>query len=66
WQFPENEVFIMDRWGALVRTIRNYNNRDNVFDGTDNQGRSLGNGDYYYILKLKSGPTLKGWVYLHR
>ena len=56
----------MDRWGALVRTIRNYNNRDNVWDGTDKQGNPLPNGDYYYIIKLNGGPILKGWVYLHR
>jgi gliding motility-associated-like protein len=66
WQYPENEILLMDRWGALIRTIRNYNNRDNVWDGTDNQGNPLPNGDYYYIIKLNGGPILKGWVYLHR
>ena len=66
WQYPENEVLIMNRWGELVRTIRNYNNRSNVWDGTNNSGSPLVNGDYYYILKLQGGPVLKGWVYLHR
>ncbi len=66
WQYPENEVLLMDRWGTLVRTIRNYNNKENVWFGTNDKGFTLPNGDYYYIIKLKDGPLLKGWVYLHR
>ncbi len=61
--YPDNEIQIFDRTGRLVYTRRNYSND---WDGTMN-GSPLGEGTYYYILKIQGGAkTAKGYITIIR
>jgi gliding motility-associated-like protein len=66
---PDNELFIFNRWGVEVFSMKNY---DNSFDGTS-QGRGtiaednkLPVGTYYYVLKLKDQKDQAGAFYINR
>jgi hypothetical protein len=52
-QFPENKITLIDRWGAIVVTLKNFNTTDTSFDF----GR-LSPGNYVCIIEYetKSGP----------
>lgn len=58
--YPKNQLEIYNRWGRLVWKGKNYNNKDNLFNGKNNVGAIYGNGDflpsgtYYYVLKYKN------------
>ncbi|MDD5151766.1 MAG: gliding motility-associated C-terminal domain-containing protein, partial [Flavobacterium sp.] len=58
--YPENTVEIYNRWGVLVFETKNYDNVNNVFDGTSKgrttigQSSGLPTGTYYYILNYTS------------
>ncbi|MCX6243945.1 MAG: Ig-like domain-containing protein [Bacteroidetes bacterium] len=62
--FPENKMVIFDRWGDRIREITNYDNRSNVWDGTNQQGDIVPDGTYYYVLAIKDGGTYTGWVFV--
>ena len=68
-RFEENEVLIVDRWGARVFGPTKYINRnfpEHAWDGKKN-GQPLPNGAYYYILKYKDKDQRKierGVIYL--
>ena len=62
--FPDNNITLLNRWGDVVNTFHNYNNNDIVWNGKNSQGETLPDGTYFYILQIKNGPTLKGWIYL--
>jgi len=63
----ENEVTILNRWGDVVFEINNYNNTDKVFKGTNNSGKELPTGTYYYKIKFNSSDKSKtGFLYLKR
>ena len=72
--YPENEVFIYNRWGGLVFRIRSYDNNQNVFKGIANQGTELGGnelpeGTYFYqVTNVTKGAIdrPKGMVVLKR
>ena len=58
-QYPENELWIMDRSGKLVYNQKSYSNN---WQGTSN-GALLPNGTYYYLLDLgNKKERLKGYV----
>lgn len=58
-QFPENELWILDRTGKRVYHKRGYSND---WEGTSN-GYLLPNGTYYYILELdRNKEILKGFI----
>lgn len=66
---PDNELFIFNRWGVEVFSMKNY---DNSFNGIS-QGRTtiaagdkLPVGTYYYVLKLKDQKDLAGAFYINR
>lgn len=71
--YPENEVYIYDRWGNLVFEERGYDNsEDKKWKGTANAGmlttgQQLPAGTYYYLINI---PVLKeqltGYIELHR
>ena len=48
WRFPNNELYIYNRWGEPLYYKRNY---DNTWSGTYNN-KPLPVGTYYYVLKL--------------
>lgn len=47
--YPGNTVYVYNKWGDLVYNTKNY---DNTWMGTNNKGEQLGDGTYYYVLKL--------------
>ena len=57
--YPGNTMTIFNRWGRQVYATTNYNNDSNYWGGND---PSIAPGVYYYLFKLPSGSTTKGWV----
>jgi gliding motility-associated-like protein len=66
--YPDNQIIIMDRWGEIIRTFDGYNNGNVKWDGTNENGRMMPNGVYYYIIKLNynTEASYKGWIMLYR
>jgi gliding motility-associated-like protein len=62
--FPDNTVQIFNRWGEMVNNYYHYDNRTQVWDGTNYKGELLPAGTYYYVLKIKNVKTRTGWVLL--
>lgn len=72
--YPNNQMFIYNRWGVLVYEARGYNNTSKLFVGVS-EGRvtvkkddKLPTGTYYYVLHYtddESGKTHKTAGYLH-
>ncbi|KUJ59081.1 hypothetical protein AR687_25005, partial [Flavobacteriaceae bacterium CRH] len=63
-QYPDNEVYIYNRWGDLVFSIKNYDNAGNVFSGVANRKRSMGadvlpEGTYFFDIKISGTHHLK-------
>jgi len=57
--YPNNEVSVYNRWGALVFKQRNYQNTS-AWDAQLN-GKSLPDGTYFYLIDLGDGdPVIKG------
>lgn len=63
--YPENELTIYNRWGAVVFNMKGYNN---LWAGTDKQsGADLPEGTYFFVLTYdESRPAVKGYVYIKR
>ena len=62
-EYPENTVSIFNRWGSLVWKKSGYDNSSTIWDGTNNNGVSLPDATYFYVVEIPSG-TWKGWVQL--
>lgn len=68
-KYPQNVVYIYNRWGNLVYKKKEY---DNTWNGQGNvggefNGNDLTDGTYYYILDLKDNqPPQTGYVILRR
>jgi gliding motility-associated-like protein len=62
--FPDNMVQIFNRWGERVNNYYHYDNKNQVWDGTNYNGELLPAGTYYYVLKIKNLKTWTGWVLL--
>lgn len=58
-----DKVEIFDRRGVLVYEKSNYTNE---FVGKNNNGVDLPAATYYYLIKLKDGKKLTGWLYIAR
>jgi len=56
--FPENELTVYNRWGAIVLSRKGYRN--------DWNGGDLSEGTYYFILTRADWPTHSGYVQLVR
>ncbi|MGB3849240.1 MAG: Ig-like domain-containing protein, partial [Tunicatimonas sp.] len=70
--YPNNSITIFNRWGNAVYRARGYDNQQNVWDGTANQGLIVGGGQlpegtYFYVVDLgpEEGPQ-SGYVVLMR
>ncbi|MBL7818182.1 MAG: gliding motility-associated C-terminal domain-containing protein [Saprospiraceae bacterium] len=48
-KYPNNEVFIYNRWGQLVYQTTKYRND---WEGTNQDGKELPTAAYYYIIRL--------------
>lgn len=60
--YPVNEVTIINSYGEEVITIKNYNNRDRVWDGRNRRGQALPDGTYYYIVVAEGVKPMAGWL----
>lgn len=64
--YPDNSVFIYNRWGDLMWEGTGYNNQSVVWDGRWQQtGEMMVNGTYFYLVNIP-GKQFKGWVELTR
>jgi gliding motility-associated-like protein len=61
-EFPDNSILILNRWGDVIRSFDGYNNKDQVWDGTNKHNDRVPDGTYFYILKIKDVGTYKGWI----
>jgi gliding motility-associated-like protein len=61
-RFPDNTVTIFNSYGEQVRAIKNYNNEDNRWDGTNEKGQLLPDGTYYYVIEARNLSPMTGWV----
>lgn len=67
--YPENEVFIYNRWGVEVYSKKRY---DNTFEGisearaTVEEQRKLPVGTYYYVIKISGREDIAGPLYINR
>jgi gliding motility-associated-like protein len=63
--YVNNEFIVFNRWGDIVYEIKPYNND---WGGTNQNGKPLPEGTYYYILRLDfaAGLILKGDVTILR
>lgn len=50
-RYPNNEIFVFNRWGVLVYQAKPY---DDTWCGTNFNGQDLPEGTYYYILRLSN------------
>lgn len=57
--YPDNELFILNRWG---REIRHYNSYQGEWDGRDQSGKPVADGTYYYILILRNVKQYQGII----
>lgn len=57
--YPDAEFILFDRWGNILYQTRPYQNE---WRGTNQAGKDLATGTYYYLLRLdiSSGNVLKG------
>ncbi len=68
--YPNNRLFIYNRWSNLIFETKGYNNQDIKWDGYSNQklvvggGKKVPTGTYFYILELndKEKTVLKGFI----
>jgi gliding motility-associated-like protein len=62
----DNNVYFLNRWGDIVRSFKNYNNIDTVWDGKGLSGEDLPEGTYFYFIELGDLGPYFGWVQLLR
>jgi gliding motility-associated-like protein len=55
----ENKVSIFNRWGDLIWSGNNYDNRNVVFTGVNNNGNEVTSGTYFYKIEFASGRETK-------
>lgn len=63
--YPNNEVFIFNRWGGTVYSIKSYMN---TWSGTNMNGDPLQVGAYFYLIELNDefGTTFSGSITIIR
>jgi len=65
--FPGNELFVYNRWGSKVYSVKGY---ENSWDGKSNNNMAIGEplavGTYFYVLTLANGTdAITGYVYIN-
>lgn len=62
--YPNNTVRLYDRWGRMVYEANNY---QNTWNGEDQNGKTLADGTYYYVISFKDSKAVyKGAITLIR
>ncbi len=73
--FPENELFIYNRWGVLVYQKEKYHEVQETSNGfrgisegrvTVAQKEELPAGTYYYVLNIEGTKDRAGYIYVNR
>jgi len=66
YQYPENELYIYNRWGDEMAKFVNYDNNTVVWDARrEKDNKIVPSGVYYYILKVHHPERIyKGWIYV--
>jgi len=60
--YPNNEVFVFNRYGQMIFNGKNYDNKNVYWDGTY-QGNKVPDGAYYYVIKFTdSNVIFKGSI----
>jgi len=60
--YPNNEVFVFNRYGQMIFNGKNYDNKKVYWDGTY-QGKKVPDGAYYYVIKFTdSNVIFKGSI----
>ena len=59
-KFPNNKVYVFNRWGNKIFQTTEYNNTNNVWDGKLN-GQLVPSGTYFYVIESEL-LIKKGWV----
>jgi gliding motility-associated-like protein len=63
-EFPDNRVWIYNRWGAEVFSVKGYDNETKYWP-TDDLLNKLSSSTYFYVIELGDGSKpVKGWVEL--
>jgi gliding motility-associated-like protein len=61
-KFPNNKVFIYNRWGNKIFSTSGYHNQNNNWDGKLN-GKVVAAGTYFYLVVDSSEKLMKkGWI----
>jgi len=53
-QFPDNQVIVVDRWGAEIFSATGYNNDEVVWRGENKNGEIVPRGTYYYFISVRN------------
>lgn len=62
-----NRLTIFNRWGDVVFEGNDYDNKNNVFTGVNQNGNELPSGSYFYRLEFKSArPMQTGFLVIKR
>ena len=61
--YPENVLYIYNRWGNKIKEFSDY---ENQWDGTDVADNNVPEGTYFYILKYNGNIVKKGTITIIR
>ncbi|MET0946050.1 MAG: gliding motility-associated C-terminal domain-containing protein, partial [Flavobacterium sp.] len=67
--YPNNELKVYNRYGALVYSKQHYENDWNGtanVSGVINRGDMLPTGTYFYVIDIGNGTVKKGWLSIMR
>ena len=62
--YPDNTVIIFNRWGDKIKSFTGYDNKEKVWDGTNDQGKPVPDGTYFYVLEIKELGKKSGWIFV--
>ena len=58
-----NTVTIFNRWGDVIKSIDNYDNQSNVWDGTNTNDQPMPSGTYFFTIEVPSEQIrCSNWV----
>ena len=58
-----NTVTIFNRWGDVIKSIENYDNQSNVWDGTNTNDQPMPSGTYFFTIEVPSEQIrCSNWV----
>jgi gliding motility-associated-like protein len=61
--FPNNKVYIYNRWGVKLKEFSSYDNSSVIWKGESPNGNVVPSGTYFYVIEIGSGQGFKkGWI----